>query len=70
MQKTGRRVWKFNTSVLHDQLYVQNIKDIVKAIGNKHDHIKTNVYFGKSLNLILETKQYFFSMEKGSKIWS
>ena len=28
----GRGFWKFNSSLLHDDVYVKNIKDIVKKI--------------------------------------
>jgi len=38
--KTGRGFWKFNSSLLYDDTYVQNIKMIISSSGEKYCHMQ------------------------------
>jgi exonuclease III len=38
-ERTGRGFWKFNTSLLHDEEYVKNIKNIIRSTGETYSNI-------------------------------
>jgi exonuclease III len=40
MDERGRGFWKFNTSLLHDDVYVKEIKNIVKNSRDKYQHLE------------------------------
>ena len=37
---TGKGFWKFNASLLHDNLFVKKVKDLIKSCGEKHAHLE------------------------------
>jgi exonuclease III len=39
-EQRGRGFWKFNTSLLHDDIYVKEIKNIIKESRSKYQHLE------------------------------
>ena len=62
--KPGRGFWKFNVSLLHDDNYVKEIKNIIASSSEKYDYIEDRRVVWELIKLEIRTFTVHYSVKK------
>jgi exonuclease III len=63
-KQAGKGFWKFNTSLLHDQDYVKNIKNIIKSTAENHNHLADKSLIWEIIKLNIRNFTIPYSADK------